>query len=173
HGRQAVRAGVEPGPEHHHVPESVRYQAEDGVVEPAHPDRDHPVLATGRALRTVHRGVAVRPGERVRVRVVEEPVRPGRLAGPDRRDPLRGVHHAIMRSGPRVCEEPQPTMLVAVRRAMAMQVTIGFTPSAVGNTLVSPIHTPLTSCSSPVGLATLVSGSLPMRAPPIWWAEPR
>ena len=46
-------------------------------------------------------------------------------------------------------------MCAAVRRASAMQVTIGFTPSAVGNALVSSIHTPGVSCSSPVGPATL------------------
>jgi hypothetical protein len=51
-----------------------------------------------------------------------------------------------------------------------MQVSIGLEPTAVGNAEVSPIHTPATSCSWPVGSATEVLGSVPIRAEPIWWA---
>ena len=59
----------------------------------------------------------------------------------------------------------------AVRWASAMIVIIGLTPDEVGKALASPIHTPLMSCSSPHGPATLSSGSVPMRQVPIWWAE--
>ena len=48
---------------------------------------------------------------------------------------------------------------------------IGFVPEDVGNALPSPIQTPLVSCSSPHGPATLVCGSLPIRHVPIWWAQ--
>ena len=55
----------------------------------------------------------------------------------------------------------------AFRCASAMTVIIGLVPEAVGNALVSPIHTPPTSCSSPQGPATLEPGSVPMRQVPI------
>src|SRR4051794_17573102 len=58
----------------------------------------------------------------------------------------------------------------AVLWASAMIVTIGLTPEAVGKALASPIHTPGVSWSSPIGFATLVSGSRPIRQLPIWWA---
>ena len=38
---------------------------------------------------------------------------------------------------------------VSQPRASAITVPIGFVPVADGNALASPIHTPLTSCSSP------------------------
>ena len=52
-----------------------------------------------------------------------------------------------------------------------MIVIIGFVPDDVGNALASPIQTPLVSCNSPHGPATLVAGSVPIRQLPIWWAE--
>ena len=51
-----------------------------------------------------------------------------------------------------------------------MIVIIGLVPEGVGNAEASPIQTPGVSCSSPLGLATLVCGSRPMRHEPIWWA---
>ena len=51
--------------------------------------------------------------------------------------------------------------------------TIGLVPDGVGNALPSPIQTPGVSCSSPHGLATEVSGSVPIRQVPIWWALKR
>ena len=61
----------------------------------------------------------------------------------------------------------------AVRCASAMIVIIGFVPEEVGKALASPIQTPVVSCSSPQGPATLVCGSFPIRQVPIWWAENR
>ena len=61
-------------------------------------------------------------------------------------------------------------MFIAVRRASAIVVTIGFTPEQLGIPLASAIHTPATSWSSPFGFATDVCGSLPSFALHIWWA---
>jgi hypothetical protein len=61
-------------------------------------------------------------------------------------------------------------MAWAVRRASAMQVSIGFDPTAVGNAEVSPTHTPGVSWSCPSGSATLAPATVPIRAVPIWWA---
>ncbi len=55
-------------------------------------------------------------------------------------------------------------MLVAVRCASAITVSIGFAPEQVGMPLESPIQTPGVSCSSPLGSATEVFGSEPRRA---------
>jgi hypothetical protein len=62
------------------------------------------------------------------------------------------------------------SMFVAVRRARAIVDTIGLTPEQLGIPLASAIQTPVTSCNSPLGFATDVSGSLPSFALHIWWA---
>src|SRR5215470_8279410 len=54
-------------------------------------------------------------------------------------------------------------ILSAVRCARAMMVIMGLAPREVGHALASPIHTPFTSYNSPLVLATLMEGSLPIR----------
>jgi hypothetical protein len=61
-------------------------------------------------------------------------------------------------------------MFIAVRRASAIVVTIGLTPEQLGIPLASAPQTPVTSCSSPLGLATAVWWSLPSFALHIWCA---
>src|SRR3954469_24761802 len=63
------------------------------------------------------------------------------------------------------------TIASAVRWAIAIVVSIGLVPLAVGNADASPIQTPPTSCSSPNGPATEVLGSVPIRALPMWCSE--
>ena len=61
----------------------------------------------------------------------------------------------------------QLSMLCAVQKAMAWTVTMGFTPKAVGKTLVSPTKRPSTSQASQVGSTLEVAGSTPIRHVPI------
>ena len=65
-----------------------------------------------------------------------------------------------------------PPMCSAVRWASAMQVSIGLAPDGGRERAGVADPDAATSCSSPVGRATDVAGSVPMRAMPIWWALP-
>ncbi len=58
-------------------------------------------------------------------------------------------------------------MLRAIRVAIAMIVSCGFTRVDVGNTLASATHTPDARRRRPVGSTADPIGSLPMRAVPI------
>ena len=62
-----------------------------------------------------------------------------------------------LRRSPRPCAARAPSSSAS-----------GWCPDAVGKPLASPIHTPGVSCSSPQPFATLVAGSLPIRAEPMW-----
>src|SRR5712691_520287 len=62
---------------------------------------------------------------------------------------------------------------LAVRRAIAMIVIIGFTPGADGNTDASPTNRFRTSRISPDGFAADPRGSVPIEHPPIRWALKR
>lgn len=78
-------------------------------------------------------------------------------------------HNLAFSPGPSLAMSP--ATFLEIQSEIAMFVTIGFTPLALGNTLASLTYRPSVPQTRPRGSTTPVLSDALIRLVPIWWAE--